>query len=138
MNRERGSVTIWGVGLIGVLFGFAGLAVDTWRVFTERQALAGLADSAAVAGANGVDEELFRVTGEVVLDQAEAAGLATDYLAGRSGDAVVAIGFRDTGIEVTLSDTVDLTLLTFFLGGEPVDLQVTAYANPAQRTTPVP
>ena len=72
MNRERGSVTIWGIGLVAVLFGFAGLAVDTWRVFTERQALAGLADSAAVAGANGIDEDAFRADGSVVLDPDEA------------------------------------------------------------------
>lgn len=138
MRGERGSVTIWGIGLIGVLFGFAGLAVDTWRVFAERQALAGLADSAAIAGANGIDQAAFRSDGVVVLDPTEAAALAAGYLDGRSGDAGVGIGFRDGGIEVVLTDTVDLTLLSFFLGGEPVDLRVTAFANPAQRTAPVP
>ena len=73
MSGERGSVTIWGIGLVALLFAFAGLAVDTWRVFTERQALAGLADSAAIAGANGIDEDEFRASGSVALDRPEAA-----------------------------------------------------------------
>ena len=133
MRRERGSVTLWGIGLVAVLFGFAGLAVDTWRVFTERQALAGLADSAAIAGANGIDEDTFRASGVVELDRPEARSLAAGYLAPRLGAADAAIGFRDSGIEVILTDTVDLTMLSFFLGGEPVDLRVTAYATPAQR-----
>jgi Flp pilus assembly protein TadG len=133
VSGERGSVTIWGIGLVALLFAFAGLAVDTWRVFTERQALAGLADSAAIAGANGIDEDEFRASGSVALDRPVARSLAAGYLASRIGTAEAVIGFRDAGIEVTLTDTVDLTLLTFFLGGEPVDLRVTAYANPAQR-----
>jgi Putative Flp pilus-assembly TadE/G-like len=133
VRRERGSVTLWGIGLVAVLFGFAGLAVDTWRVFTERQALAGLADSAAIAGANGIDEDAFRASGVVELDRLEARSLAAGYLAPRLGAADAAILFRDAGIEVILTDTVDLTMLSFFLGGEPVDLRVTAYATPAQR-----
>ena len=133
MSRDRGSVTIWGVGLVAVLFGFAGLAVDTWRVFTARQELAGLADSAAIAGASGIDEDIFRADGSVVLDRSEAELLARRYLANRAEDADGAIRFRHGGIEVTLVDTVELTLLTLFLGGDPVDLEVTAFASPAVR-----
>ena len=33
----------------------AGLVIDTWRVFAERQDLSGMADSAAIAGATAID-----------------------------------------------------------------------------------
>ena len=77
---ERGAVTIWGIGLVLVLFGVAGLAIDTWRVFAERQALAGLADSASIAGATAVDIPEFRSTGTVQLDPGLAEGRARAYL----------------------------------------------------------
>ena len=134
MSGERGSVTIWGIGLVALLFAFAGLAVDTWRVFTERQALAGLADSAAIAGANGIDEDEFRAYGLVVLDRPEASACSPPGTwRPASAPPGAQIGFRDAGIEVTLIRHRRSHAAPFFLGGEPVDLRVTAFANPAQR-----
>lgn len=140
MSRECGSVTIWGVGLLVVVFGFAGLAIDTWRVFAERQTLAGLADSAAIAGANAIDLDAFRNDAVVVLDQSEARRRAAGYLATRpevrGGQVDVTIAFPDGGVAVTLRQEVELTLLAYFLGGESIPMTTTAYARPGTRTAP--
>ena len=52
---DRGFLTIWLLGLCLLLLVLGGVSLDLWRVFSERQALAGLADSAALAGAGGLD-----------------------------------------------------------------------------------
>ncbi len=138
--NERGAVTIWGLGLIVVLFGFGGLAIDTWRVFAERQALAGVADSASNAGATAVDAMVFRDGGEVVLDRPEAEARARDYVARNGaalgGDFTVAIGFVDGGIEVVLEREVGLTLLGVFLSDNAIPMRVRAFALPGERSLP--
>ncbi len=74
-RRQRGSVTVWGLGLTLALALFAGLVIDTWRVFAERQDLSGMADSASIAGATAVDIPHLNETGEVILDAGLEIGL---------------------------------------------------------------
>lgn len=133
-------MTIWGLGLVLVLFGFAGLAVDTWRVFAERQALAGLADSASIAGATAIDVDVFRSTGIVQLDEAAAEQRALDYLASSApaldDDITAAVAFPAGGIEVTLDRDVEPTLIRVFLGNDPIHMRVSAYSIPGERIGP--
>jgi uncharacterized membrane protein len=137
---ERGAVTIWGIGLILVLFGVAGLAIDTWRVFAERQALAGLADSASIAGATAVDVVEFRDSGTVQLDQGLAAARASAYLNEHApdldDDIAAAITFPANGIEVTLTREVELTIIGAFLEEGVVGMEVSAYSTPGERVGP--
>ncbi len=137
---ERGAVTIWGIGLILVLFGVAGLAVDTWRVFAERQALAGLADSASIAGATAVDVVEFRNSGTVQLDHDMAAARAVDYLNAHASDLdddiAASITFPADGIEVTLTREVELTIIGAFLDEGVVGMKVSAYSTPGERVGP--
>ena len=137
LRCERGSVTIWGVGLVLVLFGFAGLVIDTWRVFAERQDLAGMADAAVIAGATAVDVAEFRATGDVRLNAALAEARAREYLARQDTWDPVAITATVTAapdgsaISVTLEKDVDFTLLGAFLPGEaPLRITISATANP--------
>jgi len=131
---------MWGLGVVLVLFGFAGLAVDTWRVFAERQALAGLADSASIAGATAIDVAVFRTTGIVELDETLATDRAFAYLAANApaldDDISAAIAFPAGGIEVTLDRDVSPTLISFFVGNDPIHLRVSAYSIPGQRAAP--
>jgi hypothetical protein len=46
---DRGSVTIWVLGLAMLLLVFGGLALDYWRALALQRELAAVADSAAVA-----------------------------------------------------------------------------------------
>jgi hypothetical protein len=137
---ERGFFVVWGMGLVILLFGFAGIAVDTWQVFSARQALAGLADSAAIAGATAVDVEVFRSGGQVVLDETEATARAAAYLdthaAQLDDDITAAIAFPDGGIEVTLQREVELTLIRVFLDDGTVAMRVSAFSLPGERLGP--
>ncbi len=133
---QRGSVTIWGLGLTIVLVAFAGIVIDTWRVFADRQDLSGMADSAVVAGATAVDIPHLSETGEVILDPAEAELRALEFLQnqdGWSGDIVYTIIGSPDGatITVSLERDVDFTLLGPFLPGEaPLHITVTSLASP--------
>ena len=84
-RKQVGSVTIWGLGLTIVLAGFAGLVIDPWGVFAERQDLSGMADSAAIAGATAVDIARLNETGEVALDDAVAIDRALEYVYNQDG-----------------------------------------------------
>ena len=73
---DRGSVTIWVLGLSMLLLVFGGLAVDYWRALALQRELAAVADSAAIAAASGIDEAIYRETGQVVLEPTRSRDLA--------------------------------------------------------------
>jgi len=133
---ERGSVTVWGIGLTLLIAAFAGIVIDTWRVFGERQDLSGMADSAAIAGATAIDVVHLNETGDVALDPAAAEVRALEYLEyqdGWSGDITYTIIAATDGSEVTvvLEKEVDFTLLAPLLPGEdPLHIAVTSRASP--------
>jgi uncharacterized membrane protein len=136
LRSQAGSVTIWGIGLTLVIAAFAGIVIDTWRVFAERQDLSGMADAAAIAGATAVDINQLNLTGDVVLDQATAEIRALEYLQqqdGWSGDIEYSIIAANDGstIEVALGKDVNFTLLGPLLPGEdPFHISVTSLASP--------
>jgi hypothetical protein len=129
-DRERGSVTIWLLGLAVMLLFLGGLSLDLWRAFTERQALANAVDAAAIAGASGIDEPLFRSSGTLALSPPRAEQLAWGNLRAQPvGRRLTAAQVQATPaqIEVVASTTVDFTLLRVLLpGDEP--FKVTAHA----------
>ncbi len=57
-ERGQASILLIGVLLLGLMF--AGLAIDGARMFTARRDLQNVADSAALAGASSLDENLYR------------------------------------------------------------------------------
>jgi Flp pilus assembly protein TadG len=135
MRRDdRGFLTIWLLGLCLLLLVLGGVSLDLWRVFSERQALAGLADSASLAGAAGLDPDAAR-RGLVVLDPSDAGGRARASIAGQEdkGSLVVSsvkIVVVQNPSEVTVSaeGQVHLTLLRLLLGDRPVTLHVSSTA----------
>ena len=136
MRVQSGSITIWGIGLTLVIALLAGLVIDTWRVFSIRQDLAGMADAAAIAGATAVDIEYLNRTGDVILAGAEAELRALEYLQhqdGWSSEISYTIAAATDGSEVTvvLQNDVDFTLLGPLLPGEdPLQITVTSRASP--------
>jgi len=135
-NSQRGSITIWGLGLTLVIAAFAGLVIDTWRVFAERQDLSGMADAAVIAGATAVDIAHLNETGEVILARDEAELRALEYLEQQDGwsaeiaPTVVAAG-DGSAVTVVLEKDVDFTLLGPLLPGEdPFRITVTSRASP--------
>ena len=69
---DRGSVTVWTLGMVLVVMFLGAISFDLWSGFATRREYAGAADQAAQAGANALDEALFRSTGERKLDPQRA------------------------------------------------------------------
>jgi len=136
MRDQRGTVTLWVLGLcICVLF-LGGIGIDLWRGIAARRDLAGLADAAATAGANGVDEAALRA-GSVRLDPARVRAFALETL--QRDARFVQLEAADVAVVgdevvVTLEDDVPLSLLNLFDGNDPFIVRVTARARPDERS----
>jgi len=132
---ERGSVTIWMLGFTLLVLFLGGIGIDMFRGFTQRQELAGMADSAAIAAATAVDVAYFRGTGEVRLDPDLAEDRAWTLLLSADGfdDSVSATVVASLNeVRVNLQTEVDLTLLRLLYGGEPLVVHVQAHSLPVE------
>ena len=129
---DRGSVTIWVLGLSILLLTFGGLALDYWRALALQRELAAVADSAAIAGASGVDEEFYRSTGEVILDPDRSRGLAQAAVDWQGVDVVgLSVSVSPDSVTVDLSAEVELGLLGVFVDqSEPLTVGARATASP--------
>lgn len=137
MRGERGSVTLWVLGLSIMLIAFGGLAIDYWRALASQRELVAVADSAAVAGASGIDEERYRATGEVVLDWSRATALALrsiDFQDVVLTDVDVTVAPDGSAVTVSVSAAVELGLLGVLVDDdEPIEVAATATARPVRR-----
>jgi putative Flp pilus-assembly TadE/G-like protein len=131
---ERGFITLWVLGLtVAVLF-LGGLGVDLWRAVAVRREISAMADAAATAGANGLDESALR-GGRLELDRDRvrrivAAELAQYPSARRLEAEVVAVdGARVT---IVLRERVRFSLLGIFMPGQEFVVQATATAEPRE------
>jgi len=131
-GSDRGSVTIWMLGLSMLLLVFGGLALDYWRALALQRELAAVADSAAIAAASGIDEEHYRATGEVVLEPARSRNLAEAAVAWQGIDVLgVDVEVVPTSVDVTLTGQVELGLLGVFVDqSEPLTVRASASATP--------
>lgn len=129
---DRGSITIWMLGLSMLLLVFGGLALDYWRALALQRELAAVADSAAIAAASGIDEEHYRASGEVVLDPGRSRGLAVAAVGWQDVEAVViSVDVQPTTVSVTITGVVELGLLGVFVDQtEPLTVRGSATAVP--------
>ena len=138
MKSDRGSVTIWMLGLSVLLLLFGGLAVDFWRALALQRELAAVADSAAVAAASGIDEGHYRLTGEVVLEWDRVHALAASSVAAQGVDLLileVSVSSDLQSVTVHIEDSLELGLLGVFVDqAEPLLIRSEATAEP--RFTP--
>lgn len=134
--RDRGSVTVWTLGMVLVVMFLGAISFDLWSGFSTRRNLAAAADQAAQAGANGLDETLFRSTGERRLDPNRAEALADQSLAAQGLDGLTSVVVdADTDrILVELTADVDVGLLRIFGGGDPLVVHVRAVGQPREAT----
>jgi Flp pilus assembly protein TadG len=66
--------------MLPLFLAVVGLAIDGGLVFNARRDLQNVADAAARAGAMQIDEAVYRLTEEVVLDGTRATLVAAEYL----------------------------------------------------------
>ena len=132
---ERGTVTLWVLGLCIALMFLGGLSVDLWRAVAARRELSLMADTAATAAATGVDIPALRA-GTLALDPVRARAIALASIAedlhGRTLDAVD-VSVVANRVTVTLRDHVDFSLLGIFLGGKHFDIEAHAAAVPTEQ-----
>ena len=131
---ERGTITLWVLGLtVAVLF-LSGLGVDLWHAIAMRREVSLMADTAATAGANGLDESALR-GGRLQLDDGRVRALVAAQLAQYPGSArlvdeeVTTNGVR---VAVVLRERVRFSLLGIFMPGEEFTVQATATAEPRE------
>ena len=136
VRDERGTVTLWVLGLCVVVFFLGGLGLDLWRAIATRRELSAMADSVATAAANGVDEQALRTDGTVRLDPTRVRTIANETLTRddrASGLRAVSLQVAGDEVVVTLEDEVPFSLLGVFVHGEPFTVRVTATASPEVR-----
>ena len=118
---ERGSFTIWALGLCVTLFFLGGFAIDAWRMFGARRDLTNAAEAAARAGATGIDEDRLRNEGVLTLDPTRVDQLAREALSNPANDAHLdaapAIGVSGFTVTVRTRTTVALPLLGLLAPG---------------------
>lgn len=109
MRREDGTVTVMTIGFMVLLGLLTVVVVNASAAFLERQRLNNLADGAALAAADGLDEVGFYADRDIVLDPAEVRRLVGDYLAGERV-RVVRVSAAGDRVSVHLERELDLAL----------------------------
>lgn len=137
-KSEQGAVVIWSMGLILLLFFAGGLALDLWRVLSQHGTLTGIADKAAIAAANKLDQNaLFQ--NDLKLDHTEAKRTAVSFAEDQPEWTKDTMTVKATVVEeqpdrsvvrVEVSGQVNLTLLRLFAPPQGITVTVTSQASP--------
>ena len=135
MRDDGGWTTLWILGLCMLLFGLAGISVDLWKVFGERRALAAVADSAAIAGGNGIDVRLYESSDgyQIQLDPPRAESLARSNIESQTDRASMTraeVAATPERVVVRIEGSAELTLLRLLSGRKELPITVTGTANP--------
>lgn len=132
MRGDRGSMTVWAMGLSLLLFAVGFLALDLWSGFAARQEAAAIADSAAIAGASAVNETAWRA-GELALDAASAHTRAVDAAVTHPAwDASMAVSAaaNPEGVTVSISRSIPFRFISGLVPEQVAQITVSAYAEP--------
>jgi Flp pilus assembly protein TadG len=128
LGDELGSVLITGLLLTLALLMVLGAAVDIGHAFIVRRDLTSLADNAALAGAQQLDQRAIH-QGQLALDPSQAQAAALSTLSGEPG--VQAQADATTGQVYVMVTRRFPTILLRLVGLN--DLTVSAQANAAPR-----
>lgn len=125
---------MWMLGLSLLLLLFGGLVIDFWRALALQRELAAIADSASVAAASGIDEEHYRLTGEVLIDPNRATTLGAGYVASQDAvlqDITITTAADRSAVTVLVVDALELGLMGVFVDqSEPLTVTAEATALP--------
>ena len=133
---------IWSLGLILMLCFAGGLALDLWRVLSQRGPLIAVADKAALAAANELAEHALYYD-RLELDRSEAEKRAKEFareqlklLGWDDHSMAVEVELKDRNkVEVKVSGKVQLTLLQLFAPPQGIAVSVTSRAFPCVHRT---
>lgn len=108
--NERGAVSTFLAVIALALLMAAGLAIDGGRKVNALREASHLADNAARAGAQAVDLDALRTTGDLIVVPAGAVDRVDQYLTAL-GYAAAEVAVIGDSVTVTVSLTVDPVLL---------------------------
>jgi Flp pilus assembly protein TadG len=128
LRGERGSVLISGMLLTLALLMVLGAAVDIGHAFIVRRDLSSLADGAALAGAQQLDQQAIH-QGQLALDPQQAQAAALTALSGAPGVQAQA-GATPEQVHVQVTRRFPTVLLRLV---GLADLTVSAQANATPR-----
>lgn len=130
-HRDRGTVSMYVVLFTPAVLVLAGLLVDGGLAIHARQRAADMAEQAARAGANQINEAELRATGKPVIDpgraESAACGLLSDYDDNITGSSC---GATEEEVEVTVELTVNPQFLSIVPGFGSFTMRSTASAQP--------
>ncbi len=134
--RQRGSITLWLLGLGICLLVVGGMGLDMWSVVAMRARLVGVAEAIATGAASGISEAHWRDTGEIRLDPVRAKQLGRDLafrhpgvsLLDRPPEILVDSAFRSVTVQV--SGSVPLTLLALGVNSGRIEITASATSRP--------
>ncbi|MBI9115333.1 TadE/TadG family type IV pilus assembly protein [Sanguibacter suaedae] len=112
-RRDRGSVSVFVIGLVVALFLVAGLVIDGGRALNARMRITDDAENAARTGGNQLDEAALRSGGEPRIDRRAAETAARQYLTDRGyTDITFDRTVGPDEFRVLVDDTVPTTILS--------------------------
>ena len=106
---ERGTITVMTLGFFVFLGLLCVVVINASDAFLERRELDNLADGAALAAADGLDQEEFYTGGDVQVDADMARRLVASYVAGNAV-RIVSVQTTDDRVSVRLERDIDLAL----------------------------
>ena len=135
-GRQRGSITLWLLGLGICLLVVGGMGLDLWSVVAMRARLVGVAEAIATGAASGISESHWRDTGQIRLDPVRARRLGTDLASRHPGvglldgppEILVDSDFRS--VTVSVSGSAPLTLLALGVRSDRIEITASATSSP--------
>ena len=114
-SDERGQVTVFVVIFMVALIGLAGLVIDGGVALAARRRAVNEAQAAARAGAEALDEALYRSSGTRKLDQNAAEANVAKYMSAADPGAVYTVNFpADDTVEVDAHFDQSMNILGVF------------------------
>ena len=129
---DRGQVTGFAIVMVTAMIAVSGLVLDAGLAVAAKVHAVGVAQSAARAGAQAVDLDLYRRTGEVRLDVGRATAAAQGWLV-RSG-ATGTVTATPQQVRVEVAATTDTQLLSL-VGVGSLTVHATATATAVRSDT---
>lgn len=133
---QRGSITLWLLGLGICLLVVGGMALDLWSVVAMRARLMGVAEAIATGAASGISEAHWRDTGQIRLDPVRTEQLGAE-LASRhpgvgllDGPPEIVVDSRFRSVTVQVSGSVRLTLLALGVNSGRIEITASATSRP--------
>lgn len=127
-SEESGQATVLAAILMVGLVAVVGLVTDGGLVFSQRRDLQNVADAAALAGAMQIDEDAYRASGEVVLDESTARRAAVEYLEAEEG-VTYSVAVGPARVDVSVSRQASTGFLRV-IGINSVEMSAEASAEP--------